>query len=109
VPDSPTAPPPKPPATEKGIKYEVEVKTADEMGAGTDSNVYLSIHGDKSEAKKLQLSNSRGKLFEQGSLDKIDLELKDIGKVKPDITIIIMVRYKITNLQKIHLDQENHN
>ncbi len=64
-----------------GIKYEVEVKTADEMGAGTDSNVYLSIYGEKSEAKKLQLSRSIGKLFEKGSLDKFDLDLKELGKV----------------------------
>jgi hypothetical protein len=84
APDSSAAPPPKPPATEKGIKYEVEVKTADEMGAGTDSNVYLSIHGEKGDNPKVPLLTSKGgkNKFEKNSLDKFDLELKDIGKVK---------------------------
>jgi hypothetical protein len=57
------------------------VKTADETGAGTDSNVYLSIHGEKGEANRLQLYHSKGKLFENGSLDKFELETKDVDKV----------------------------
>ncbi len=65
-------------------KYEVEVKTADEMSAGTDSNVYLSIHGDKAEEIKVSLKNARNKknMFEKGKIDKFDLSLKDVGTIK---------------------------
>ncbi len=59
------------------------MKTADELGAGTDSNVYLTIIAEKGEHSKVPLNNSKsGKnKFEKGSLDKFDLDLKDSGKV----------------------------
>ncbi len=83
VPDSAAAPPQKPPAQEKGIKYEVDIKTGDDIGSGTDSNVFLSIFGDKGDLQKVHLhtaKNNKNK-FEKGGLDKFDLELKDVGKV----------------------------
>jgi hypothetical protein len=60
------------------------VKTGNEIGAGTDSNVYLSIHGEKGDNPRVPLVTSKsGKnIFEKDGLDKFDLELKDVGKVR---------------------------
>jgi hypothetical protein len=65
-------------------KYEVEVKTASDMNSGTDSNVFLSIYGDKGEELRAPLKNPRsGKNpFEKGNFDKFDLNLSDVGKVE---------------------------
>jgi hypothetical protein len=59
------------------------VKTANEMSAGTDSNVFISLFGEKGELPNLQLKNSNKKnAFEQDGLDIFTLEkLADIGKV----------------------------
>jgi hypothetical protein len=54
------------------------------MSAGTDSNVLISLHGDKGEELKVPLKTSRVKknMFEKGKIDKFDLNLKDVGTIK---------------------------
>lgn len=66
------------------IDYEIQVKTCDEMSAGTDSNVFITLVGDKAELADLQLKNpERSILFEKNNLDLFVLDkLVDIGKVR---------------------------
>lgn len=66
------------------VDYEVYVKTSDEMGAGTDSNVFISLFGDKTELVNMQLKNPERKdLFEKNALDVFVLDKQiDIGKVR---------------------------
>ena len=46
-------------------KYKVEVHTADEPGAGTDANVFLTFFGLLGDSGKLKLDNFRDN-FEAG-------------------------------------------
>ena len=66
-------------------RYEVHVKTADEVGAGTDANVFVTVKGEAGELTGLELRNyvcdQKANLFEQDSLDKFVILAKDIGKV----------------------------
>ena len=67
-------------------RYEVLVKTMDEMGAGTDANVFVTLKGDSGELPTVELNKAntadqKSNIFEQDSLDKFILFLKDIGKV----------------------------
>lgn len=74
----------KPAETKKTlVNYQIQVKTANEMSAGTDSNVYISLYGSNGELTDMQLKNDQNKkLFEKNSLDVFDLDqLVDIGKV----------------------------
>ena len=61
------------------------MKTADESGAGTDSNVFLTLKGSSGELANVELKNhllyKTKKLFEQNQTDKFVLYSKDIGKV----------------------------
>ena len=66
-------------------RYEIHVKTADETGAGTDSNVFLTVKGDSGELssielKKFTIEKSKN-LFEQDNLDRFVVYLREIGKV----------------------------
>lgn len=59
------------------------------MNAGTDSNVTLSIYGDRSALQSIlldskispSLNNKKSNLFEKGSTDVFELEGNDVGKV----------------------------
>ena len=44
-------------------KYMIDVKTANEVGAGTDANVKIEIDGDEEETFELNKVNSITKLF----------------------------------------------
>ena len=49
----------EPISVESGIeKYDVEVKTSNETGAGTDANISLSLIGDKTVEIKLTSEDS---------------------------------------------------
>lgn len=67
-------------------KYEIHVKTCDEIGAGTDGEVFISLHGDKGDELDVPLnaSDSKKNLFERGKVDRFEKELKNIGKVNQD-------------------------
>jgi len=68
-------------------RYEVQVKTADDTGAGTDANVFVTIKGSSGELSNIELKNhtinkKKKEFFEQNQLDKFVLLMKDVGKVK---------------------------
>ncbi|XP_064633987.1 lipoxygenase homology domain-containing protein 1-like isoform X3 [Lineus longissimus] len=60
------------------IPYEVTVWTGDKSGAGTDSNVFLQMYGEKGKTEEFQLRN-RTDNFEKNQIDKFKIEAADIG------------------------------
>lgn len=63
------------------IEYIVTVATGDARGAGTDADVFLSIHGDKGAVTRRPLVAS-GNLFERGARDVFHLEAPDVGEIQ---------------------------
>jgi hypothetical protein len=63
-----------------GIKYLVEVKTADIRGAGTDANVFAQLFGKNGESGERRLESS-GNNFERGHTDKFTIEAVDLGEL----------------------------
>ncbi len=53
------------------------------MGAGTDSRVLLSIHGDRGNVSSgpLRYDSSKRDAFAKGALDKFELELNNVGQI----------------------------
>lgn len=73
-------------ATNK-TKYSIIIKTGNKMNAGTDSNVILSIYGNKSSLQSIPLdmkisTKSKKNLFEKGSIDEFETDGNDVGKVR---------------------------
>ena len=64
-------------------KYEIEVKTADDLSAGTDAEVFISIFGDKAILTDLPIKQSLNNKdpFERAKLDKFVIEEKNVGKI----------------------------
>uniref|UniRef100_A0A5S6QW16 PLAT domain-containing protein n=1 Tax=Trichuris muris TaxID=70415 RepID=A0A5S6QW16_TRIMR len=65
--------------------YLITVKTGDQLGAGTDSNVYLKIIGDDFESEEWQLKNSKHhrNKFERGRTDQfVFAQRKCCGKLR---------------------------
>ncbi|KAH3761318.1 hypothetical protein Pelo_6863 [Pelomyxa schiedti] len=58
--------------------YTIFVKTGDMRGAGTDSNVYIILHGEKGVSAKNFLDGP-GDRFERGRTDEFTLECVDLG------------------------------
>jgi len=65
------------------IVYTVRVKTGDKFGAGTDSQVYVHITGEKGESGRLKLDKSKGHKdkFERARTDEFEIESMDVGKI----------------------------
>ena len=65
--------------------FYVEVKTQDASNAGTDSNIYLTIYGDKGNTGEINLGTyaGNGNDFEKGDLDcfNIGYDTKGIGTI----------------------------
>ncbi|XP_030623777.1 lipoxygenase homology domain-containing protein 1 [Chanos chanos] len=61
------------------VKYEIIVITADEKGAGTDANVFITVYGSNGDSGRRQLRQKFRNLFERGQTDRFVLELLDMG------------------------------
>jgi len=62
--------------------YAVAIKTTDNSGAGTDSNIYLQIVGKNGRSKEHHLNSKiSGDAFEQGKVDNLTIRDKDIGPI----------------------------
>ncbi|KAL3317120.1 Lipoxygenase y domain-containing protein 1 [Cichlidogyrus casuarinus] len=68
----------------QGTTYQVSVKTGTEQGAGTDANVFLSIHGKEESTGTLPLKHSTGfkNKFEAGRIDTFELTSVKIDEIK---------------------------
>jgi hypothetical protein len=64
--------------------YEVQIKTADDMGAGTDDSVYITLFGTSGDLASILLNESATNKnpFERGQLDRFFLnDVDDVGNV----------------------------
>ncbi len=62
------------------IDYDVIVTTSNIQNAGTDANVFITLHGAKGASDKIALTG-RGDLFERGSVDSFPITVDDIGAI----------------------------
>lgn len=64
--------------------YQVSIKTGDKTGAGTDSNVFMTIYGENGQTVETRLNGLiSGNAFERNKIDDLTLkDLPDIGFLK---------------------------
>ena len=63
--------------------YSVAVKTGSRSGAGTDSNIYLTIRGTRGVTNRIRLNRyGSGDVFEAGNTDVFNLSLRDFGPAR---------------------------
>lgn len=65
------------------IVYNLTIKTGDKLNAGTDANVFFSLHGDKGETPQIGLQDESQtfRRFERSRADKFVVQTSDVGKV----------------------------
>lgn len=63
-----------------GAQYRVIVKTGDQRGAGTDSNVFLTIYGSKGDSGERPLDTSANN-FERAMTDTFLIKAPDLGEI----------------------------
>lgn len=61
--------------------YTIEVKTTNQLFAGTDNDVYCNVQGSKGQTQFRKLSNKYHNDFEQGNTDKFEILAVDLGKI----------------------------
>ncbi|XP_078677295.1 uncharacterized protein LOC144913960 isoform X2 [Branchiostoma floridae x Branchiostoma belcheri] len=66
------------------LKYQLEVHTTDQFSAGTDSNVYITIYGQRGDTGKRELVRSQNNdmKFEQGQMDLFEVEAVSLGELQ---------------------------
>jgi len=65
----------------KTRRYKVVVKTSDKRGAGTDANVYLTLHGAGGSTGPQALENSANN-FEKGQTDVFEIEALNVSPLQ---------------------------
>lgn len=63
------------------VKWSVDVITADVMGAGTDSYIYLDMYFDTGSSH-VTLDNPNGSKFQRGGKDHFEKESYDVGALR---------------------------
>ena len=77
---------PRKPTT--NAKYRLTIKTADEIGAGTDSKITAKFVGTQHTTEEIALdekickNEKKRDLFEKGSQDVFEFENADVGQVR---------------------------
>ena len=66
------------------LEYNIEVYTGKQKMAGTDSNIFITLHGQHGSSKKIHLVDptSSKKLFERNSQDKFRLVMPSLGGLR---------------------------
>ncbi|RNA02032.1 tetratricopeptide repeat 25 [Brachionus plicatilis] len=64
--------------------YRIEIRTADDMSSGTDAQVFMDVVGTNGNLSDIELKDpvNSESLFERDALNKFEIKLKDVGKVK---------------------------
>ncbi|XP_078473113.1 lipoxygenase homology domain-containing protein 1 [Lampetra planeri] len=63
------------------VLYEVAVETADESGAGTDAQLFLTVFGVLGSTEEMSLDKN-GDRFERGQTDILMMEIDDISPLR---------------------------
>lgn len=66
------------------LDYKVDVVTGDESGAGTDSNVFITVYGENGDTGERQLKETiddKRNKFERNQKDEFVIKAIDIGKL----------------------------
>jgi len=62
--------------------YSIKIKTGTRSGAGTDSNIFLTIYGENGKSPEIRLNGYlSGNAFEGGDEDKLKLTSTDVGPI----------------------------
>lgn len=63
--------------------YEITIKTSDELYAGTDSNIFVSLYGYKGVSSEYRLNGMiSGNAFERNDTNKVTLkDIEDVGDI----------------------------
>lgn len=75
--------------------YSVRIKTGNVKNAGTDSNIYLQVFGDKGDTGIIELKqicDTKDK-FQRGSNTKINLQTVDVGNVSWCMLVCLVLRF----------------
>nr|XP_020651634.1 lipoxygenase homology domain-containing protein 1-like isoform X1 [Pogona vitticeps]XP_020651635.1 lipoxygenase homology domain-containing protein 1-like isoform X1 [Pogona vitticeps]XP_020651636.1 lipoxygenase homology domain-containing protein 1-like isoform X1 [Pogona vitticeps] len=65
----------------KTMKWKVTVHTNDQPSAGTSSQVYITLYGDKSNSGAIFLYGEEKRVFERGNTDTFTIHTLDIGEL----------------------------
>ena len=71
--------------------YQVRIKTGNLKNAGTDSNIYLQVFGDKGDTGVIELKqicDTKDK-FQRGMNTKINLQTVDVGNVSLNMFLVV--------------------
>ncbi|XP_066274370.1 lipoxygenase homology domain-containing protein 1-like isoform X2 [Branchiostoma lanceolatum] len=74
-------PPPEDTTDNKKDEWTVCVTTSEDVNAGTDAQVTLTVYGDKGNSGPLQLGVGQSGFFERGKIDEFDVRVGDVGKI----------------------------
>lgn len=61
--------------------YDVQVTTGNVSNAGTDANVFITLHGPNGTTTKTKLKNQSRNSFEKGKTDVFTIEVEDVGEI----------------------------
>lgn len=63
-------------------RYHFRVTTADEAGAGTDSNIFVILYGESGQTQEVRLNGYiQGNAFERARTDMFDVPLEAVGRL----------------------------
>ncbi len=81
------------------IKYEIEVVTADESGAGTDNFCNIQLHGDSKSSGKFDLDTASGERGTTESVSKTNEDIGVISKISLDLSGDLADDWKIYSIK----------
>ncbi|XP_025103090.1 lipoxygenase homology domain-containing protein 1-like isoform X2 [Pomacea canaliculata] len=64
-----------------GARWEIIIHTSDKEGAGTDSDIYITLHGSRGSSAEISLGNADKNYFERNQIDRFFVTTDDIGDV----------------------------
>ncbi|XP_025103092.1 lipoxygenase homology domain-containing protein 1-like [Pomacea canaliculata] len=64
-----------------GVEWEIIIHTSDEEGAGTDSDIYITLHGSRGSSAEIKLKTVNYNNFKRNQIDRFFVSTDDIGEV----------------------------
>ena len=74
------------------VHYNLQIKTGNVKNAGTDSNIYIQVFGDKGDTGVVELKQicDTKERFQRGKTTKIPLYTVDVGNVSWFVVFIVL-------------------